>query len=52
MPNWLPLDGPGIDVLVEKPMAASLAEADALLEAARRHQRILQSGTWSGSTRR
>jgi predicted dehydrogenase len=34
----------GIDVLVEKPMAASLAEADALLEAARRHQRILQVG--------
>ncbi len=34
----------GIDVLVEKPMAGSLAEADALLEAARRHQRILQVG--------
>src|SRR5258708_22451451 len=34
----------GIDVLVEKPMAASLAEADALLEAARCHQRILQVG--------
>src|SRR5216684_9362851 len=34
----------GIDVLVEKPMAASLAEADALLETARRHQRILQVG--------
>src|SRR5229473_2420935 len=34
----------GIDVLVEKPMAASLAEADALLEAARRHLRILQVG--------
>ena len=34
----------GIDVLVEKPMAASLREADALLEAARKHQRILQVG--------
>src|SRR5208282_4318367 len=34
----------GIDVLVEKPMASTLAEADALLEAARRHQRILQVG--------
>jgi len=34
----------GIDVLVEKPMAASLTEADALLETARRHQRILQVG--------
>jgi predicted dehydrogenase len=34
----------GIDVLVEKPMAATLGEADALLQAARRHQRILQVG--------
>lgn len=34
----------GIDVLVEKPMAASLAEADALLSAASRGRRILQVG--------
>lgn len=34
----------GIDVLVEKPMASSLAEADALLEAAKNFQRILQVG--------
>jgi predicted dehydrogenase len=34
----------GVDALVEKPMAASLAEADTLLEAARKHQRILQVG--------
>ncbi len=34
----------GIDVLVEKPIAASLAEADALVELASRHQRILQVG--------
>jgi predicted dehydrogenase len=34
----------GIDVLVEKPMAASLAEADALLSAALRAGRILQVG--------
>jgi predicted dehydrogenase len=34
----------GIDVLVEKPMAASLAEADKLLDSARRHSRILQIG--------
>jgi predicted dehydrogenase len=34
----------GLDVLVEKPMAASLAEADALLDAAKRFQRILQIG--------
>ena len=34
----------GIDVLVEKPMAASLAEADELLSAATRAGRILQVG--------
>ena len=34
----------GVDVLVEKPMAASLAEADQLLSAARRGGRILQVG--------
>jgi predicted dehydrogenase len=34
----------GIDVLVEKPIAASLAEADELIAAARRHGRILQVG--------
>src|SRR5579883_3048303 len=33
-----------IDVLVEKPVAASLREADSLIEAARRHGRILQDG--------
>jgi predicted dehydrogenase len=34
----------GLDVLVEKPMAVSLREADALLETARRHKRIFQVG--------
>jgi predicted dehydrogenase len=34
----------GIDVLVEKPMAVNLDEADALLDSAKRHQRILQVG--------
>jgi predicted dehydrogenase len=34
----------GIDVLVEKPIAASLAEADALIDLASRYQRILQIG--------
>ncbi len=34
----------GIDVLVEKPMAASLVEADRLIDAARRHGRVLQVG--------
>jgi predicted dehydrogenase len=34
----------GIDVLVEKPMATDLTQADALLAAAKRNQRILQVG--------
>jgi predicted dehydrogenase len=34
----------GIDVLVEKPMAKTVAEADTLLESARRHRRLLQIG--------
>ena len=34
----------GIDLLVEKPMATSLAEADALVNAAKRNRRILQVG--------
>jgi predicted dehydrogenase len=34
----------GIDVLVEKPIAASLAEADLLIATAARHGRVLQVG--------
>lgn len=34
----------GLDVLVEKPMAVDLAEADALLASARKNMRILQIG--------
>lgn len=34
----------GIDVLVEKPIAATLAEADALIALAAQHERILQVG--------
>jgi len=34
----------GIDLLVEKPLAANLAQADDLIERARRHHRILQPG--------
>jgi predicted dehydrogenase len=34
----------GLDVLVEKPMAANLTEADALLSAARKNGRMLQVG--------
>ncbi|OFW22815.1 MAG: oxidoreductase [Acidobacteria bacterium RIFCSPLOWO2_02_FULL_59_13] len=34
----------GIDVLVEKPIAASLGETDALIAAAEKHNRILQVG--------
>jgi predicted dehydrogenase len=36
--------GMGIDVLVEKPMAANLQQADALQEAAKKNGRILQVG--------
>lgn len=34
----------GLDVLVEKPMARDLAEAEALLHAAQEHRRVLQVG--------
>jgi predicted dehydrogenase len=34
----------GLDVLVEKPMAVNLAEADALLHTAKKNRRILQVG--------
>ncbi len=34
----------GIDVLIEKPLAATLAEADQLLQLAARHKRIAQVG--------
>lgn len=34
----------GIDVLIEKPIASSLKEADALIQAAREHHRVLQIG--------
>jgi predicted dehydrogenase len=34
----------GVDILVEKPLAANLADADRILDAARRHGRIIQAG--------
>lgn len=34
----------GIDLLIEKPIAATLAQADALISLAKQHQRILQVG--------
>jgi predicted dehydrogenase len=34
----------GVDLLVEKPLAAGLADADLILELARRHGRIVQAG--------
>jgi predicted dehydrogenase len=34
----------GVDVLIEKPLATTLAEADELIAAARNHQRIAQVG--------
>ena len=40
----LPLLAAGVDVLMEKPIAATLGEADALLAASAEHGRILQVG--------
>ena len=34
----------GVDVLIEKPLAASVAEADELIALARKHQRVAQAG--------
>ena len=34
----------GVDVLIEKPLAASLPQADELIQLAQRHQRIAQTG--------
>jgi len=38
------LMGAGVDVLIEKPLAATLAEADELVAAANKHKRIAQVG--------
>jgi predicted dehydrogenase len=34
----------GVDVLIEKPLATTVAEADELIELAQRHGRIAQAG--------
>jgi predicted dehydrogenase len=39
-----PLLAAGVDLLIEKPLAASLADADRILELARSHGRIVQAG--------
>jgi predicted dehydrogenase len=39
-----PLLAAGIDLLIEKPLAASLADADSILALARSHGRIVQAG--------
>ena len=39
-----PLLAAGLDLLIEKPLAASLADADRILELSRRHGRIVQAG--------
>ncbi|WP_263382886.1 Gfo/Idh/MocA family protein [Granulicella arctica] len=40
----LPLLAAGIDLLIEKPLAANLADADAILALSREHRRIVQVG--------
>jgi predicted dehydrogenase len=39
-----PLLAAGVDLLIEKPLAPSLADADRILELANKHQRIVQVG--------
>ena len=39
-----PLLAAGLDLLIEKPLAASLADADCILDLSRRHGRIVQAG--------
>jgi predicted dehydrogenase len=39
-----PLLAAGVDLLIEKPLAASLADADLVLELSRKHGRIVQTG--------
>jgi predicted dehydrogenase len=39
-----PLLTAGVDLLIEKPLAASLADADRILELSRRYKRIVQTG--------
>jgi predicted dehydrogenase len=40
----MPLLTAGVDLLIEKPLAANLADADSILELAREHGRIVQAG--------
>ena len=47
-----PLLAAGVDLLIEKPLAASLADADRILELAASTAGSCRRGIWSGSIRR
>jgi predicted dehydrogenase len=42
----------GLDLLIEKPLAASLAEADDLIQSRKKKAALCSRDTWSASTRR
>ena len=55
--HWHALNGidairQGKDIYIEKPMTLTIAEGRALVEAAQRHQRVVQHGTWQRSMKR
>jgi predicted dehydrogenase len=55
--HWHALNGidairNGKDIYIEKPLTLTIAEGRALVTAARKHQRVVQHGTWQRSMKR